>query len=307
MSLAWVVLLALQAHPLEPPVEKAVLYVRNQELKEFGLWTLISVGLTDKDPVVQRLLNEMLARPVESTPTVALQAMILRDLDPVRYRNRIAQCAQFFVDTQAADGRWGAGKAVDPIDVPGLPPQAERPRDFGLPPLRPPGIPPRLAVKLEKRGDGPMDGDSVNSRWAAWGLLACREAGFLAPDAVLEKATASWRTGKADAADALTSLCVHLHLQGRDWRKDADVLKEVQRLSEPGRPTDPMSLFLRKRAMVHFGIEILVGREWWNEGAKILAASQRPDGSWDGVDATCAAIQYLHIPKRDPMWREGRR
>jgi hypothetical protein len=304
MSLVWAALLTLQAQPVESAVRKGVEYVRTQELREFGLWTLVTCGLTERDPTVRRLVKEMLARPVDSTPTVALQAMILRQLDPVAYRNRIAHCAQFFIDTQAADGRWSAGTAVDPVNIPPLPPPPQpRPRDFGLP--QPGSI--RQKIPLERRAEGPTAGDSVNSRWAAWGLLACREAGFLAPPSVLEKAEAAWRTDPGDAADVVSCLSICIYLRGGNWKKDADVLKAVERLGEPGRATDPGALFLQKRAMVHFGSEILGGREWWQEGAKALLETQNGNGSWEGVEATCAAILFLHIPMMEPPRRDLRK
>lgn len=293
MGLAVAVLIALQAPAVEPAVEKGTRFLKAHaaDLREPGLWTLVTVGVSENDPLVQRLLQDMLARPLDTTPAVALQAMILRDLDAVRYRNRIAHCAQFLVDNQAADGRWDAGRPVEAPEVPRL-------AEGALPSLS--------KVTVAKRSGGRETGDSVHSRWAAWGLLACDGAGFVAPAEVLDKASASWRTGEHDAVDVVTSLSIHLHLRGRDWRKDPDVLKGVERLADPARPSDPASLFLQLRAMRHFGDETPGARGWWAAKARLLLAAQAPDGGWGGVDETCAAVHFLHRLRMKPM-REARR
>src|SRR6185295_15857201 len=142
------------------------------------------------------------------------------------------------------------------------------------------------------------------SRWAAWGLIACHRAGMIPPEGLSEKAAAAWRSGEHDPADIVSALSCHRYLLGKDRKKDPDVLKAVERLADPARRNDPRSLFLLKRAMIQYDLEKLGGREWWPEGVKVLAAAQAPDGSWGGVEETCCAVFFLHVPRliwpRDP-------
>lgn len=284
----------------EAAVERGTKYLIRRaedpgEHRALFLLTMIEIQVPGHEPVFRRLLKEVLSRTPESTRDAALEAMALLALDPIAHRNRLAHCAQFLIDNQAADGRWGVGEAVDPPEVPPIselppatPPPDPRKRAFGLPTPKPP------KVTLRKRRDGPAAGDGVNSRWAAWGLLACHRAGWDAPEGLSEKAAAAWRSGGGDAADVVSALCIHLFLSGKDYKMDRDVLDAVERLGDPERPTDPCSLVALKIALGHFGSEKRGGRDWWPQGIKILTEAQKDDGSWGGVLETCAALRYLH-------------
>ena len=52
----------------------------------------------------------MTETPLEWTYDVSLQAMILEEIDRVKYQARIAQCAQFLVDNQCPNGQWSYGE-----------------------------------------------------------------------------------------------------------------------------------------------------------------------------------------------------
>src|SRR5262245_50294367 len=78
--------------------------------EELILWTLIEAGVPEDDPKVQGLFKKMLASKLERTYRVALQAMILEELDRVKYQDRIAQCAQFLLDNQCRNGQWSYGE-----------------------------------------------------------------------------------------------------------------------------------------------------------------------------------------------------
>jgi hypothetical protein len=299
------VLLALQAVPTEPLVRKGIVYLKSraEELRkdpEFGLWVLTSLDVpADRrlhdDPVVRGLLDDALARAPESTRSAALQAMTLERLDPVRFRTRIAHCGQFLIDNQCDDGRWDGGKPTDP---PPLPATAIPPLKPGLRAFAPPGVQALPKVVLARRAAGAKSGDSVNSRWAAWGLLACHQSGIAIPLETVLKAAASWRDGEHDPADVVAALSIHLYLSRKDWTKDPDILIAVHRLDIRDPRTDPASLFLLKRAMLHFGSEKLGDRDWCQDGVRVLAASQAPDGGWGSVEDTCFAALFLHVPRR---------
>jgi hypothetical protein len=293
MGPAVVFFLALQTIPTEPIVTKGTLSLKSRlpELRkdpEFSLWILLYLGVRKDDSAVQKLIDDVGARTPENTRSAALQALALQALDPVECRSRIAHCAQFLLDNQCADGRWDAGK---PVESPGIPPPPRKQaRDFS---------PPRILQKfvLVRRSEGAKTGESVLSRWAAWGLLACHESGMILPNDVVDKAAASWREGDHDPADVVTSLSILLHLRNRNWKQDPDIQKALDRLAIRDPRTEPASLFVFKRAMVHFGSDKLGGREWWQDGVKVLAAAQSPDGSWGSVEDTCFAAYFLHIPR----------
>lgn len=62
---------------------------------ELVLLTLIEARVPDNDPVVQKLLAGILGASLDRTYKVVLQAMVLEELDRVKYQDRIWQCAQY--------------------------------------------------------------------------------------------------------------------------------------------------------------------------------------------------------------------
>jgi hypothetical protein len=309
MGLLIALLLSLQETRTELQVQKGVLYLRSQHAelekdREFALWTLATADVRRSDPLVRDLLKDMLARPPETTRSAALQILTLALLDPEQYRDRIAHGAQFLVDNQCADGRWDKGSPVEPPILPAAPPPPPppKPRDFGGPPVRRP-----QKVQLLRRREGAREGDAVNSRWAAWGLLEAHNQGLLPPEDLPARAAGAWRTGDADPADVVACLSTHLYFQKKERKSDPDVLKALDRLAIRDRATDAQSLFLLKRAMFLYDSNQLGGREWWPEGVKILTAAQSADGSWKTVEESCWAVQYLHVVRfRWPDLKERR-
>jgi hypothetical protein len=272
-------LLAPQADPgIDEALTKAVAYLKAAapERPELLLWTLLRLQTPDRTPEVRRLMDDMLQRPLDSTPHVALQAMILESIDRARFQVRLAQCAQFLVDTQARDGFWGAGRAV-------VLPKVLIPRPKGGP----------AKVKISQRAEGPATGDPTNARWAAWGLLACHEAGMLLPADVVEKAARAWLAQDLPAADVVTSLFIYDTLRDRPWKQDPHVLKAIDRLAAAPAPAEPASLYGLSRALRGIDRERVGGRDWYQDGARTLKASQAPDGSWGALEATCYAALFL--------------
>jgi hypothetical protein len=76
---------------------------------ELILWTYVHAGLRESDPDFQKLFRKMVDGPLEKTYKVALQAMILEEIDRVKYQERIAQCATFLLDNQCLNGQWSYG------------------------------------------------------------------------------------------------------------------------------------------------------------------------------------------------------
>jgi hypothetical protein len=313
MSLAWILALALQGtidyRPLDRAVQKGVQFLKSRAseilkeksppLRELALWVLAQTAVAASDPVLNELLNDVLAHPPETTVSAALQAVALQALDEARYRSRIHHCAQFLVDNQAADGLWGPGESVDaPVPLPPPPPPPAPPvRSFELPRKRP--VLPK--VELRRRREGPKEGDLINARWAAWGLLASHQCGLLPPRETSLRAAETWLGDACDPAAAVSCLSIYRYLLGKDWKKDAGALKALDRLAATERPTDPRLLFDLRRAMFHFDSAKLGGREWFPEGMNALLGTQNPEGGWGGIEETCWAVLYLYVVRAPPM------
>jgi hypothetical protein len=165
---------------------------------ELILWTYVHAGVPESDPDFQKYFKKMLAGPLEKTYKVALQAMILEELDRVKHQERIAQCAQFLVDNQAQNGQWGYGNPSEFVKEVKVPEPAKSVetggergvRDFGAE-RKKPKVVQRVAVKKMK--DGPEAGDNSNTQYAALGLRACFDSGIELPEAVVLMAVKWWR------------------------------------------------------------------------------------------------------------------
>jgi hypothetical protein len=269
----------------------------NSDRTEIILWTFIHAGIRENDPDFQRMLKAVLDRKLEKTYPVALQAMILEELDRVRYQGRIAQCAQFLIDNQCKNGQWLYGEA-SPFAVPvaggsgskdiasggAKPVDAERKKK--------PRVVRKVAVKKMK--EGPPSGDSSNSQYAALGLRACHDAGILLPREVLELGRKAWREsthgneGTKDSGEArgwgyygsdfrgsygamttggLASLCVYQYILGERWAKD---------------PT------------------IEAARNWLVMNFSVTEDPQAVRG-WDGYEPGTAHLYYLYALERSSL------
>ncbi|HEV3027745.1 MAG TPA: hypothetical protein VG457_09245 [Planctomycetota bacterium] len=175
---------------------------------ELVLWTLVHAGVPESDALFQELLKSTLEGPLERTYKVVLQAMILEELDRVRYQGRIAQCAQFLADNQCGNGQWSYGAASEfTKDVPtgtplksGVATDGARPRSVGAPAdgrfWQKPKVLATIAIKKMK--EGPGEGDNSNSQYAALGLRACFDAGVQLPKETVELARKWWRESQND-------------------------------------------------------------------------------------------------------------
>jgi hypothetical protein len=172
------------------------------ESYELPLWTLVHANVPQTDPLFQKLLKDMLASELTSTYRTSLQAMILEEIDRVKYQERIWQCAQALVDNQCRNGQWSYWNNAPKqnlrlSDVPTLaPPKKEVATTGGaksspVPDRRPkPAVRARIPVK--KMSDGPLTGDNSNSQYAALGLRACHDAGIMIPKEILERGKKWW-------------------------------------------------------------------------------------------------------------------
>ncbi|MBI3857863.1 MAG: zf-HC2 domain-containing protein [Planctomycetes bacterium] len=316
--------------------EKAAKFGRDSKSDELLLWTYLQGGMAEADPEFQALLKPALEKQLERTYNVALTAMVLEELDRVKYQKRIAQCAQFLLDNQCGNGQWDYGKPsifVEEVNVPPLPPKSKGPRK----------------VIVTRKREGPATGDNSNSMYAMLGLRACHDAGIVLPRASIDQAAKGWRdsqsrsvAGKVPALSASEGWCYSRHdhkpygsmtaggvgslvicdyILNADWRKDPHVLAGMEWLAKnfsvtynPG-PYEHASmeenslhqhhyyLYALERAAILYGTEQIGGNYWFAKGVSALVDSQRPDGSWksgsgDVVMDTCFAVLFLRKATR---------
>jgi hypothetical protein len=312
---------------VDAAIKKGLGYLKSQ-LGHFGnlnkrrsdeliLWTFAHAGVPESDPDFEKLLRNVIESRLEWTYNVSLQAMILEELDRVKYQGRIAQCAQFLIDNQCANGQWSYGEVdVYAQDVPTGGPSKKavaspggkaKPSASGT--RTKPKVVNTMTVKQMKRG--PARGDNSNSQYAALGLRACHDAGIVLPTDGVELAEKWWRDGtsgdgwgylsKNDAgygsmsAGAVGALTIYLYIQGKQWMKDKDVVSGMEWLGKnftvaenPG-PHDADGgqggwqyyyLYALERAGIFFGSETVGAHEWYPEGAQYLLGAQAADGSW---------------------------
>jgi len=169
---------------------------------ELLLWTFIHAGVPETDPKFQELFRSVTTQPLKRTYKVTLLAMCLEEIDRVKYQDKIAQCAQFLVDTQCVNGQWSYGQPIESLkDVPiGEPVRKDAATPGGKTPAG--GKPrPSKKVTIKKTQEGPEAGDNSNSQYAALGLRACHDAGIVIPDSVIALAVKSWRESQFSEAD----------------------------------------------------------------------------------------------------------
>jgi hypothetical protein len=292
---------------------KTSLFAKESKSDELLLWTYYQGGVPESDPEFQSGLKAILEKKLEKTYNVALQAMLLEDLDRVKHQKRLAQCAQFLLDNQCANGQWAYGDPsifVESIVLPPLPAKFKGVRK----------------VPLTKKRDGPAAGDNSNTMYALLGLRACHDAGIVLPATSIELAAKWWRDTqtrssgvKAPAvgpegwcysrhephrpygsmtAGGVGSLAICDYILGRDWKRDREVACGMEWLAKnfsvtynPG-PYEHANmeensqhqvyyyLYALERAAILTGTEQIGPHYWFAKGSQALIDAQRPDGSW---------------------------
>lgn len=198
---------------VDEAIRKGIEYLKTQEAQfvadphgthaaELVLLTYVHAGLRPGNPAVDALLKTMLDAPLVNTYRVSLQAMVLEELQRVKYQRQILKCAQFLVDNQCRSGQWAYGEATTfpepPADEVATGGPADGPRVFGgvVESNEKPKVVRRIPVKKQK--DGPETGDNSNSQYALLGLRACHDAGIVIPREVTARARAWWRESIQD-------------------------------------------------------------------------------------------------------------
>lgn len=264
---------------------------------ELVLYAFASGGVPEKDPAFQKLLRPALDDPLWQTYNVALLAMVLQKLDPLKYRPMIVRCAQFLVDSQCDNGQWSYGDGCRP---------APAPKDLKEP------------IRIRRAGGfkAPGIGDNSNSQYAALGLRACHEAGLLFPDETITQGCSWWeKTQQADGAWAydavdkkgyasmtcggIGAIAIFQTILKRDITKDPSIQKGLAWLDRnfsvarhPGKQEEKASaesqpllwkfyyLYSLERAADLTSTDWIGEHHWHSDGAKELLRLQKPSGCW---------------------------
>lgn len=286
---------------------------------ELVLLTLIESGIPRNDTRFLALLNKVLGNPMDYTYHVALKAMCLASLDPIKYQQYLAQCAQFLVDCQCENGQWSYGKPSKNLPPPGQYVTSGKPViediETGPNPSRPgEKLPPPKQIEIKKTDKGPATGDNSNTQYAALGLRACLSGLVIVPKETVQRADKWWtQSQKSDGgwgytnsstegswgsmtAGAVGSVVILKYYLKRvwnenvDWKADPSIERGCawmgQKLTFAENPMHQENFWIHyyiyavERAGRLVETERFGAREWYPEGANLLLGRQTADGSW---------------------------
>lgn len=153
---------------------------------ELVMLTLSHANVKRDNPSFQAGLKAMEGAKLQYTYRVAALAMALQRIDSIKYKEKIAHCAQWLVDTQLQDGEWGypdtlttADERPKPVEVdpPKLEATSETAKGGGTKAATKIKRSPRIAKNLNLKAKG----DISNTQFAILGLKACHDAGLEIP------------------------------------------------------------------------------------------------------------------------------
>jgi hypothetical protein len=173
---------------------------RKMSNRELVLFTYVHSDVPETDGDFKTLFDDMMKDKLEATYCVALQAMVLEEVERVKYQKRILMCAQFLVDNQGPQGYWSYGspsiyvedvayelpKRKDVASAGGTAPGTVKQFELPTPGMRTkPTV--KNKVKVEKKRDGEGH-DNSNTQYAALGMRACYDAGIIIEGKVIDSA-----------------------------------------------------------------------------------------------------------------------
>lgn len=288
---------------------------RDMRPDELVLWTFIHAGVPETDEAFQTLFKRVLETKEEVTYRVALKALILEEMDRVRYQPWIARCAQFLADNQCEDGGWHYGDpsiAVEDIPTPSK--DVASGTESGETPIvkrKKPDVKRKILIKARRKG--PKAGDNSNSQYAALGVRACVDAGIVFEKDLLARGLRCWQLGQQKdggwnyhgprpgpgpmgeqasygsmTAGGVGGLIIFMKLMGQNPSGDRRVSAGMKWLEANFSVTENPKkngwffyyLYALERAGVLAGTE-KIGTHWWYfEGAEEILKRQQDDGSW---------------------------
>lgn len=292
-------------------------------------YALIHAGGDANDEAFKAGVAYIATTPPDGTYNSSLMALALADLDPVKYRTRLAELAQLLTDQQSTNGQWGYGMSgrvtrSDPGPPKQPPPDEESGAGGGK--TKPKG---KIAIAWH---DGPrgVSGDNSNTQFAILGLRATTEAGCEIPEQVWKRSLdwfikaqeqpyGGWgyQIGGAYWAMTccgLTSVTICMHALGQDDAFRNGKPLEVERIKNGVDWLDQhwmkldsrfggrggggwgfyYDLYSLERVGMIVGLDTIGKRDWYSEGCSALLGCQAADGSWGGnsID-TAFAILFL--------------
>src|SRR5258706_2592519 len=168
--------------------------------RELVLFTYVHSDVPETDGDFKTLFDDMLKDKLEATYCVALQAMVLEEVERVKYQKRILMCATFLVDSQGPQGFWSYGspsiyvedvayempKRKDVASAGGSAPGSVKQFELPVPGMRTkPKVTNKIKVKKDRDGEGH---DNSNTQYAALGMRACVDAGIILEEKVVDLA-----------------------------------------------------------------------------------------------------------------------
>jgi hypothetical protein len=287
---------------------------------ELVLLTVLESGWDPKDPRVGSLLQKVLSNPLDLTYHVALKAMALSAIDPIKYQQQLAQCAQFLVDNQHANGSWSYGA---PTQLPPAFPASDKGPigDISTGPDTGNKAPKLKQIEIKKgKSVAAPETDTSNAQYAALGIRACLSGLVIVPKETiaaaegywekLQEGNGGWGYGAPDrmpadckdfgsmTAGALGSLAIYKYYRSRVWGESVDIksapaiVKGIawmgQNLDYGKNPKAPFGawkyywFYATERAGRLLETETFGAREWYPEGAQVILGLQQADGSFAG-------------------------
>jgi ferric-dicitrate binding protein FerR (iron transport regulator) len=298
---------------------------RMEDFHEITLMALLEVGVPERDPLFEGLLQRITTMPFKSTYHTALQAMILERVHRVKYQVRIGECGQYIVDNQLKNGLFVRGETGTAVHKEWTAPSNVREFNPFLPvnQREKPPVSRRLTVLKRREPPPATPGDSAQSFYAALGLRVCMDAGINLEPAVIQSAAKWWRDnsfpgggwgdvqphGYATAGGA-EALIIYDRMLGIDWTKDKQVNAALKWLganfsvTEVPNATDgairnqiPLYLWAVARVAGLCNLEKLEGRDWYAEGARQILAAQEHDGSWNKGEPHNTSLAVLFLKR----------
>jgi hypothetical protein len=311
------------AHPEMQKVGKNIMLSH----AELYYLTLYHGGVDPADINMRRLLKYMLSRPVKHTYTAALQAMVLQQVDPWRYQDRLGYIAQFLTDNQCENGQWHYGEPIAAQPPPVRQDVATTTKE-GQADVEAKATKRDLQrIEIKKGGKGPETGDNSNSQYAALGIRACHDANIRFPKETIAAAKKWWESSQnkdggwgyrkdedsyaSMTAGALGSLAIYNFVGGGQPNAGGAIAKGLTWMAGNFSVTENLKyqypkayylyyMYALERAGVYLGVDYLGKRDWYAEGANRLLEDQKQNGTWgDNITVdTCYAILFLRRASR---------
>lgn len=296
------------------------------------LYTLVHSGIPLENETLKALTAKVFAATLHRTYQAALTAAALAAVDPVKYQDKLVQCAQYLVDFQGDNGQWSYG---DTYDLPLGPGKAGANQTISM-----------VRIKRLKKL-GPAAGDNSNSQYAALGLKACAAGGCEIEPATLTRAIEWWEKSQQKnggwgydtkgafqprdgtygsmTAGAVSSLIMLKQLKKLDPKLSPVIARGFAwmegHFTVEENPDAPPGLedwryyylYAVERAGDLYPTEKIGKRAWYAAGAAHLLKTQRSDGMWISKNSnltvadTCFALLFLErVARRAPVATGGK-